>query len=153
MQQLGLFGPPDVERPSVQPNESRDVDPEPDPIPALFRRADARPRPTFDRVGGWHQSSLELEFGPSPIPPEFEARLQIRMLVSGRIKARTFLAWLAASGHRLARLPRGHEVHRMLDALAPELVARRAPSPSVLVASLERAGLGQGALAVPAPPF
>lgn len=146
MQQLRLVDFPDA-APVAEPG--LDVVNARTPIPIHLRRAGA-PRPPLRR-DGWQQSALELEFGPSPIPPEFEARLQIRMLVSGRIRCRTFLAWLAASGHRLARLPRGHEVHRILDVLAPELATRRAPAPGQLVARLDQAGLRELALAAPAP--
>jgi hypothetical protein len=148
MDQLRLVGFPEVEPPA--PELEAETWPEPTPIPVAYRRADTRPLPPLRR-DGWQQSALELEFGPSPIPPDFEARLQIRMLVSGRIRCRTFLAWLAASGHRLARLPRGHEVHRILDVLAPELATRRPPAPHHLVARLEEAGLHELALAAPAP--
>lgn len=145
-----MFGLPEVGPP---PPRSATPPAEPGPIPPLFRRPDAPHRPPADAVPGWHQPALDLEFGPSPIPPEFEAQLQIRMLVSGRLRCRTFLAWLAASGHRLARIPREHEIHRILDALAPELSTRRPPAPDALVARLEQAGLSERALAVAAPPF
>lgn len=143
-----MSGFPQVEGASACPEEPGDA---PEPIPAIFRKRATSP-PPLARPRGWRQPALDLEFAPSPVPPELEARLNIRMLVSGRLRCRTFRTWLTASGHRLARLPRDHEVRRMLDVLEPELAGKTLPRLEVLVDRLVEAGLWDEAIATPAPP-
>ena len=93
------------------------------------------------------QLVLELDPSPAPISPEEEAQLQVRMLVAGRLRARTFRAWLAVSQARLAQIPPEHEVLRMIRAMEPELRRTRGRASQELVGCLRQQGLFEQAIA------
>lgn len=87
------------------------------------------------------QLTLDIDPPPASISPVEEAQLQVRMLVAGRLRARTFRTWLAASQARLAQIPPEHEVHRLIRAMEPELRRTRGRAPSSLASHLRQDGL------------